>query len=79
MNGGAPDHINYEYYELDFDGNIIKTTSFSEWHPAAEEGGTEEYFFDNKSVTKDEYSKLVKQYLDYEKAPIEWVKFYLLS
>ena len=73
--GGAPDHINYEYYELDFDGNIIKTISFNEWHPTAEDGSKEEYFFNDNSVTKDEYSKLTKQYLDYEKAPIEWFDF----
>lgn len=73
--GGAPDHINYEYYELDFDGNIIKTTSFDEWHPTAEDGGKEEYFFNDNSVTKDEYSKLTKQYLHYKKAPIEWFNF----
>ena len=73
--GGAPEHINYEYYELDFDGNIIKTISFSEWHPTAEDGGKEEYFFNDNSVTKDEYSKLTKQYLDYKKALIEWFNF----
>jgi len=73
--GGAPDHTNYEYYELNFDGNIIKTTSFNEWHPTAEDGGKEEYFFNDNSVTKDEYSKLTKQYLDYEKAPIEWFNY----
>ncbi len=76
--GGAPEHINYEYYELDFDGNIIKTTSFDEWHPTSEDGGKEEYFFNDKAVTKDEYSKLTKQYLDYEKASIEWFDYFEL-
>ena len=73
--GGEPSHINYDYYELDFDGNIIKTISFDEWHPTAEDGGKEEYFYNYNSVTKDEYSKLTKQYLDYKKAPIEWFDF----
>ena len=76
--GAAPDHINYEYYELDFDGNIIKTTSFNEWHPTAEDGGKEEYFFNDKLVTKDEYSKLTKQYSDYKKAQIEWFDYFEL-
>lgn len=76
--GAAPDHINYEYYELDFDGNIIKTTSFNEWHPTAEDGGKEEYFFNDKAVTKNEYSNLTKKYLDYKKANIEWFDYFEL-
>lgn len=73
--GGAPEHINYEYYELDFDGNAVKTTSFSEWHPSAEEGGKAEYFFNDKAVAEDEYLRLAKQYLAYEKAPLVMLCF----
>lgn len=73
--GGAPTHTNYEYYEVDFDGNILKTVTFSEWHMSEIDNNKDEYIFNDKKVSKEEYSTLTEQYLNYEKAPIEWLHY----
>lgn len=64
--GGAPTHINYEYYELDENANIQRKATFSWW-----DGGTIEigkvypdtYIFDDKEVTKEEYEEKTRPYL----------------
>ncbi len=76
--GGAPEHINYTYYELDKDGAVRFSIDFSQWdeevfngvhHPAY-------YEFDGKQVSAQTYERKTKKYREIGSDEIVWYDRY---
>lgn len=73
--GGAPTHINYEYYELDQNAEVKFNVTFSCWDGQSIEEGKvypDEYFFNEEKVTKDEYRAKTKKYLEIGSDKLVW-------
>ncbi len=73
--GGAPTHINYEYYVLDANANETFRVTFSWWDGKNIEQGKEYpdvYIFNDQEVTKEEYEAKTRQYLEIGKDRIVW-------
>ena len=73
--GGAPTHINYEYYELDENATITRKATFSWWDGATIELGKvypDVYIFEDKEVTKEEYEEKTNSYLSIGTDKIIW-------
>ena len=73
--GGAPTHTSYRYYELDKNGSVSFEISF-EWYDgiSVEEGKVypDQYFVDDKEVTKEEYEERTKEYLTLGSDKVVW-------
>ena len=78
--GAAPEHIDYQYYELDENGSVAFETTFS-WYTATEwpEGPNKEliaypdrYWVDNVEVTKEEYEEKTKEYMTLAEDRVTW-------
>ena len=74
--GGAPEHIDYKYHEIDKNGNLKFTVEFS-WYDdvylALEDKTYPELFeIDGKEVTKEEYEKKTSNYLKIGNDKIVW-------
>ena len=73
--GGAPTHINYEYYELDKNAHVKFKVTFSCWDGQSIEEGKvypDEYFFNDEKVTKEEYEAKTKKYLEIGSDKLVW-------
>ena len=69
--GGAPDHINYEYYELDKNAKRSFSFSFSWWDKATADG-IEFYEINGVEVSEREYNRKTKKYLKIGDDKIKW-------
>lgn len=71
--GAAPDHINYEYQELDANGVSKKRVDFAVYW-VMEEGVPRytRYEINYKEVTREEYEKTVQPYLEIGSDKITW-------
>ncbi len=78
--GAAPEHIDYQYYELDENGAVAFKTTFS-WYTATEwpEGPNKEliaypdrYWVDDVEVTKEEYEEKTKEYMTLAEDRVTW-------
>ena len=69
--GGAPDHINYEYYELDKNAKRSFSFSFSWWEKATADG-IEFYEINGVEVSEREYNRKTKKYLKIGDDKIKW-------
>ena len=83
--GAAPEHIDYQYYELDENGSVAFKTTFS-WYEATEwpEGPNKEliaypdrYWVDDIEVTKEEYEEKTKEYMTLSKDRVTWNTGYI--
>jgi hypothetical protein len=75
--GAAPTHINYYYLILDSDGNEISKVYFSKYHSVDENGSTEsadydEFIFEDKEVSQEEWNSLTNEYLSNSSDLIIW-------
>ncbi len=72
--GAAPEHINYEYYELDENANIKFLVTFSWWDSNTFKGEEYSDFYEinGKEVSKAEYQEKTKKYLDIGSDKIVW-------
>lgn len=75
--GAAPTHINYYYLVLDSDGNEISKVNFSKYHSVNESDLTEstdydEFMFEDKEVSEDEWNSLTNEYLSNSSDLIIW-------
>lgn len=66
--GAAPTHINYYNLVLDSDGNEISKVYFSKYHSVDESGSIEsadydEFIFEDKKVSENEWNSLTNEYL----------------
>lgn len=69
--GGAPPHINYEYYELDQNGNVKFSISFA-WWDKADVNDTPYYEVASKQVTKEEFEAKTEKYLSIGSDKLVW-------
>ena len=76
--GGGPEHVNYEYYELNANAQKRVSVEFSRW--AAETFNGEEhparYEFDGKEVTQSTYERKTKKYLNIGSDEVVWYDRY---
>ena len=72
--GGAPEHINYEYYELDKNAKVQNSIAFS-WYEETTFNGkvyAQRYGVNGREVTKEEYERIANQYLTIGTDKIRW-------
>ena len=72
--GGAPEHINYEYYELDENASKKFSISFSWWDKTTLNGKEypEFYEINGQEVSKKEYEEQTNKYLTIGNDKIVW-------
>lgn len=73
--GGAPTHINYEYYTIDENAERKVIATFSWWDGKSVEAGKiypDTYIFNDKEVSKEEYEAKTKEYLSVGSDKIVW-------
>lgn len=73
--GGAPTHINYEYYVLDKNADITFNVTFSWWDGKTVEHGKiypDSYLFNDKEISKEKYEEKTKEYLTIGDDEIIW-------
>lgn len=72
--GAAPEHINYEYYELDANAKEQFSIDFSWWDKATVYGKEypEFYEINGQEVSKKEYEEQTKKYLTIGTDKIVW-------
>ena len=75
--GGAPERIDYQYFSLDYDENVVSTISFSEVHEGSNNGTADGLFFDGNGneISYDEFKALFNKCgeIPYNH---EWTVFY---
>ena len=66
----------YEYYVMDFYGNVVLTINFERFDVNGNDvynDEIDECYFERISVTDDEWIALTEKYLSVELAPIDWI------
>ncbi len=72
--GGAPEHVNYTYYELDKDGEVRFTIDFSRWEEEIFNGVKQPAYYEinGKQVSARVYERKVNKYLQIGNDRIVW-------
>lgn len=74
-NGGAPEHISHAYTELDSNNNVTKIT-FEKYNTMNNKKDDDLYLFENKEVSKSEFDKKTKKYLNINSDLIIWSDYW---
>lgn len=78
--GAAPEHINYQYYELDENGSISFKITFAWYDGKTVEEGKEYpdmFLVDDIEVTEEEYEEKTKEYMTLSEDRVAWNAGYI--
>ena len=73
--GGGPEHTDYMYIVLGYDGKESYRKNFSVYEEDPSWPGGRKYFIDDTEVTKEMYDSLAEQFLNVGDDKIEWKSF----
>ncbi len=73
--GGGPEHVSFGYSELDVDNKIVQI-KFEKYNTKNDTVEDDLYLFEGKEVTKDEFDKKTKNYMNIDSDRIIWSDYW---